>query len=170
MKLVLVAACAVAAVACFVDRKSDQLACSTQADCASDRVCQDGYCVKSGQADCPDHCATCNTQASPHTCIVVDTGGNDFTCPSGYQCLVQCTAGSCGDITCEGNSQCVISCTGASSCGDISCQNACACDVTCTDGGCQTMQCPRQGNNYCTANQQDGGPCTSQQGGHCNSC
>jgi hypothetical protein len=170
VKLVLAGACALVAVACLVDRKSDELVCSSQADCASDRVCQDGYCVKSGQSDCPDHCATCNTQTSPHTCVVVDTDGDDFRCPSGYQCLLQCTTGSCGDITCEDDSQCVISCTGANACGDISCQNACACDVTCTGGGCMTLQCPRDGNTYCTPSQQDGGPCTSQPGGRCNSC
>lgn len=166
---IIIAACLLAA-ACFVDRKSESLVCSTQADCASDRVCVDGYCVKSTDSSCPDHCATCNTQTSPHTCIVTDTNGDDFTCPSGYQCLIHCVSGSCGDITCQGGSECMISCTGGNACGDISCQNACACDVTCIGGGCGAMACPRQGNNYCTVDGQDGGACTSQSGGHCNSC
>lgn len=170
MKWLIAGACALAAVACLVDRKSDALACETTADCSSDRVCQDGYCVKASQSDCPDHCATCNTTATPKTCIVTDTGGDNFTCPAGFACQVNCLPGRCKDITCEGDSQCTITCTGGDACGDISCQNACACDVTCTGNGCNALHCPHDGNTYCTPNQQDGGACTSQPGGRCNSC
>jgi hypothetical protein len=158
-------------MACFVDRKSDTLACSTAADCSDNRVCQDGYCVRQSQSDCPAHCDACNTSVTPHTCIVTSTGGSNFTCPDGFQCLINCSGGNaCGDLTCAGGAQCVIACSGANSCGDITCSAACACDVTCTGGGCAAIACPHQGANYCTSDQQDGSPCSSMVSGRCNSC
>ena len=162
--------------ACTVDRKSETLACTTAADCSdSSRSCENGYCVKSSQSGCPDHCSACNTNVTPHTCMVTDTGGNSFTCPSGFQCLLTCGGGSgstCGDITCNDQSQCLISCDGADSCGDIHCSSACACDVTCTSGACQgsTINCPHTGNSYCTSDQTNGPACVSTPVGRCNSC
>jgi len=159
-----------AVMSCFVDRKSDSLACKTTADCASGRTCSDGYCIEQSSSGCPAHCATCDTTTTPKTCIVSDTGGDDFTCPSGYKCLVNCTANGCGDITCASDSQCNILCNGDSACGSIQCSNACACDVTCNGGSCGTIHCPHQGGNFCTPDQTDGPACTSAAGGRCNSC
>ena len=162
--------------ACTVDRKSETLACTTVADCTeSNHACENGYCVKQSQSDCPDHCDACNTDVTPHTCTVTNTGGDSFDCPSGFQCVVSCGGGSgssCGTINCDNNSQCVISCDGATSCGDIHCNNACACDVTCTAGACQgtDITCPHTGNMYCTPDQTDGPACVSAPGGRCNSC
>jgi hypothetical protein len=162
--------------ACTVNRKSDTIKCDTTADCTeSDHVCQNGYCVKSSDSGCPDHCSACDTTVTPHTCMVTGTGGDSFDCPSGYVCTLNCGGGSnsaCGDITCDGNSQCVISCEGDGNCGDVTCSSACACDVTCTSNGCQnnTIQCPHTGNKYCTPDQTDGPACTSASGGRCNSC
>ena len=166
----LAGAAILAAMSCLVDRKSDSLACSTSADCSTDRTCEAGYCVKQTTSGCPAHCSTCNTASTPPTCIVTDTQGDDFTCPAGFRCLITCGAGACGDITCASTSQCTITCNGANACGDITCTNACACDVTCNSGGCQTIHCPHTGANYCTADQTDGPACTSMAGGHCNSC
>jgi hypothetical protein len=142
-------AAVLAAMSCLVDRKSDALACSTSADCSTDRTCEAGYCVKQSSSGCPAHCATCDTTSTPHVCLVTNTDGDDFTCPDGFHCLITCGAGACGDITCT---------------------NACACDVTCNAGGCQTIECPHTGANYCTPDKTDGPACTSMAGGRCNSC
>ena len=168
VKTLLAGTALLAAMSCFVDRRSDTLTCTTTADCASGRTCTNGYCLE--QSGCPDHCASCDTTTTPKTCIVAGTSGDDFTCPSGFHCLVNCGANGCGDITCSSGSQCTIVCTGNSACGTIACSNACACDVTCTSGACDTIHCPRQGNNYCTPDQSDGPACTSAAGGRCNSC
>ena len=161
VRAVLAGAALLAAMSCLVDRKSDTLACSTSADCATDRTCEDGYCVTQGSSGCPAHCATCDTTSTPHVCLVTDTAGDDFTCPAGFHCLITCGTGACGNITCAGNSQCTVSCNGANACGDITCSNACACDVSCAGGGCQTIHCPHTGANYCTPDQTDGPACTS---------
>lgn len=168
VRAMLAAGAVLMAMSCLVDRKSDALACSTSADCSTNRTCENGYCV--AQSQCPDHCVSCDTTSTPHVCVVADTGGDDFTCPGGYRCLVTCGAGGCGAITCANDAQCVISCNGADACGEVTCSNACACDVTCTNGGCQTIHCPHQGTNYCTPDQTDGPACTSMAGGRCNSC
>lgn len=159
-----------AAMSCLVDRKSDSLACTTSTDCASGRTCESGYCVEQTSSGCPAHCATCDATTTPKTCIVTDTGGDTFTCPTGFECIVTCGAGGCGDLFCATGSQCRITCNGAGACGTITCTNACACDVTCPNGSCDTIHCPHQGNNYCTPDQSDGPACTSAAGGRCNSC
>lgn len=170
LRALLAGTAALAAMSCFVDRRSDSLACATTADCANGRICESGYCVDQSSSGCPTGCATCDTTSTPKTCLVAGTGGDDFLCPSGYHCLVTCGAGACGDITCTSGAQCTITCNGSNACGTITCTNACACDVTCANGGCGTMHCPHQGNNYCTPDQTDGPACTSASGGRCNSC
>ncbi|MEO8841698.1 MAG: hypothetical protein ABI591_23975 [Kofleriaceae bacterium] len=174
MKLLVLLALA----ACTVDRKSETVACTTTADCTeSNHTCENGYCVKLSQSDCPDHCDTCNTDQTPHQCFVTNTGGDSFDCPSGFVCLLSCggdgSRSMCGTITCDTNSACVISCDGASSCGDIHCDNACECDMACSNGACQGTQidCPRiMGNTYCTVDQTNGPACSAAPGGRCNSC
>src|SRR5436190_8170452 len=63
------------AVACLVDRPSEDLTCSTTADCGRFpelRACIDHYCVVQ---DCPDDCTACDESAK--TCQVDCSSADD---------------------------------------------------------------------------------------------
>ena len=180
---------AAAAAACSVNRKTDQLRCTTSNDCTAPRVCESGYCVVDNGA-CPGRCNLgCDITTSPPTCRISETGGDNIHCPSDMHCEITCTnpgacgsidctdaaactidcnsPAACGDIDCGNNSQgqCTITCTGPNACGSITCDQACACDVSCGNGACGTNTCPSAGGNSCTS----GSTCSSSPSG-CNSC
>ena len=140
------------ASACFVDRKSDTLACTVQSDCTSPRVCENGYCVVDPNG-CPSACTSCDLSVSPHVCIVDGTDGNNFTCPSGVKCEITCSSGSgsksCNDITCAAGSQCTVMCSADGACDNVTC-NGKSCTVACTTGNaCNNLTCGGGDNGRC---------------------
>lgn len=160
MKAVLACGWLALALACSIDHASDEIACTTQADCDGSRSCVDGYCVVASTS-CPGGCASCDTAAK--TCAIDSNGNGKVTCPDGWSCTITCSNNACRDVDCEGAASCTvqclgagscdavkcgagrcqIACTGASSCGDVDCRDACACEVTCTgSSSCDTAHCP----------------------------
>ena len=181
-------ALAIVLCGCSVTRRSESLKCDMTTPCAGGGTCVEGYCVS--DSNCPKGCATCDPGASPPTCMVEGTMGSSFTCPSGFQCMVDCSAdGACGSITCDSGASCDITCSDANACGNITCNggpcsihciapqgckqvncsNSCACDVACPIGDCTTLQCPHRMGNYCTASGANNEPCESSPPG-CNQC
>jgi len=172
MKLVIawLAALAVAVVmagSCTINHKSNSFECTTQADCASDRTCIDGYCVQSGTpidagrdtgpiidapgdslpdggGMCPPGCTSCNQ--GTHTCNIdcALTGCTaEVKCPTGWACNIGCTtASSCrSGIDCTEATGCSITCSGAGSCRNLDCGEG-QCKVACTGiGSCRGMDC-----------------------------
>jgi len=202
----LVAAIAIAAFgSCAVDRRSTGLACTGQGQCPDGRSCDQGYCVLLGSGSALQDAATdttpadavvcpqgCSCDVSTSTCMIVGTGGQPVTCPSGWNCQIDCVGGdACGDITCTMAASCSVSCvgggacgaitcgpgkcdtmcTGGGACGMIDCSSSCRCDVECLAGSCQQISCPMtpQG-QYCTPTGSDGPPCSSSFAGQCHSC
>ena len=165
------------AVACLVDRPSEDLTCSTTADCGRFpelRACIDHYCVVQ---DCPDDCTACDESAK--TCQVdcssADDCSGDITCPDGWNCTIRCIGdGACNDVNCQSGSQCSIVCMGDGACGDIRCDDACQCDLDCVGGACSSMQCPTVGGGgnpvHCTADGTDNTECDSARDSRCAGC
>jgi hypothetical protein len=131
-------------VGCLVNNRSDKLACATQADCASPRVCEGGYCVVDENA-CPSDCTGgCDLSKNPPVCTVTGTGGDNFHCPAGHHCDITCTDTACDNINCTDAVSCTIHCTGTSACNNISCGSA-DCDVTCAGtSACSDVTCGNQ--------------------------
>ena len=173
--------------ACTVDRKTDQLQCTTSSDCAMGRICNMGYCT----TDCPADCDMgCDGSTNPPTCNVNTNGQDPLTCPAGFQCdltcnhpngcpTIDCTASAsckiqcnatntCGTITC-GTGSCDVTCNGINSCADIACTDSCACDVTCNLGACN-QQCPSRDGHVCTKDGMPQSECSSSAQSGCNTC
>jgi len=147
---------------CTINRPSQSLECSTQADCAAlpGRICTSGYCVVGtlppdarllDAFECPAVCnGGCDTSMSPIVCSVTGANGGSITCPTGFRCNIDCAQpGACGAIDCTnaapgqtlGLLACDIDCVAAGSCGSITCGNQ-NCDVTCTGAGaCGNISC-----------------------------
>ncbi len=122
------------AISCFVDRRSEELTCETDSDCAdvgADRECTDGYCVK---ANCPSICdggcgtgKTCTVNCSnPNECR------NGVTCPAGYTCVFNCTQ-DCTPVTCALG--CTVNCSSNADCGPINCGAGATCSCVMTSNG-----------------------------------
>lgn len=126
---------------CLVSARSDKLACTTQADCQSPRVCEMGYCVVDDNA-CPSACTGgCDTSG---TCIITGQGGDSVTCPDGKKCDITCQGNACNNIDCTGAASCTINCVGDSACNNITC-GAGDCIVTCTGtSACGDVTCGTQ--------------------------
>ncbi|HUJ57828.1 MAG TPA: hypothetical protein VLX92_05035 [Kofleriaceae bacterium] len=168
MRAIAIAALALAA-SCTVDRRSQQLACTTQAQCNPlGRICVQGYCVASGSSTdggfdglggCPPGCLFCDPEQM--TCMIQGLTGGDVTCPSGWNCTIACESpGACGAIACDQAASCNITCSFGTSCGDITC-GAGDCTVSCSSGGlgmpaCGTLTC---GSGMCTETCQGDGAC-----------
>jgi hypothetical protein len=149
---------------CTVQRVSDGYTCSSNADCALDRVCTQGYCVigqnplldapRPDAAVCP---AICNNTCdfTKGTCMIVGTGSGNIACPAGWHCNIECgTAGACGTLNCTNAASCTIECTANNACLGITCGTK-NCDVTCTGhAACGNINCT-SGN--CTADCSGGG-------------
>ena len=127
--------------ACLVSTRSDALACKTQADCQSPRVCEGGYCVIDENA-CPSVCdGGCDLNASPPTCRITGSGGDSVTCPTGHHCDITCSGDACGSVSCTGAASCTINCTGTDACGNITC-GAADCVITCSGtSACNAINC-----------------------------
>ncbi|HLL22163.1 MAG TPA: hypothetical protein VK427_08525 [Kofleriaceae bacterium] len=117
-------------MSCFVDRRSDELACDMDADCDGDSECDDGVCVP---LSCPNVCDSC---ADGKRCVISCNGPNEcrngVVCPSGYSCAIACTQ-DCGPIRCELG--CTVSCQVNADCGPISCGADATCTCTAAPGG-----------------------------------
>lgn len=126
------------ATSCFVNTRSDKLACSMTTDCQSPRVCEHGECVIDDNA-CPDVCTGgCGSDGS---CNVIGSGGDSITCPQGKTCNISCSGDACGSITCTNAEKCTIMCIGDNACHNITC-GAGDCIITC-DGtnACNDVTC-----------------------------
>ena len=188
-RLVLCVALAMVGLAttgCEVNHKSDQYACTTNADCSAGRTCNEGSCIVVGSIDasggtadaprpdsgnnngCPAQCTSCNT--AQKTCTVNCTQTNckqALACPAGYNCTFLCN----GDDTCRQGinclnaSACTIECSGKSSCEQVRCGPG-PCDVSCSGpSSCRDVLCGSSCacDVTCTGNQScaDGIVCTS---------
>lgn len=197
--LVVLAAAGLAALpiaSCSVHRVSDGFTCDPAgngSECASGRVCQQGFCVESGSTeDCPSQCTTCDSSRS---CQIECTPGKpcgNVQCPAGYDCTIRCTnAGACGTVDCAQARSCNIDCSGAMSCGNLNCGEpactircsgelacpmidcaaSCSCDVSCNNpaSSCPSMACPMGVLGPCTDQGSAGGLCSSDPAG-CGLC
>ncbi len=164
-------------VACFIDKHSDSLTCTTNDDCADldgNRICTGGYCVES---NCPDECTTCDEFMRTCTveCTTDEQCSAPITCPSGWNCTINCTGeGACDDVFCRDGSRCTVNCNGTNACNDVECSDACRCDLTCVSGACDSMSCPTRGNGanqvHCTQDGSTSSPCDSSHAASCASC
>jgi hypothetical protein len=168
---------------CLVNRRSEDYACDDEADCHDGRVCESGYCVRSGSCNPAER--TCEFQCSASKpCGVIQ-------CPTGFDCTIKCsnanacgeidcrTAGGC-DISCAGSAACgaitcgalacEIDCSGAASCGAVNCADSCGCDVRCNNAACPTMACPQISSLYCTRDGTANTPCASSNDPACDTC
>lgn len=167
--------------ACSVSHRSQNYACTTQADCVQGRECLDGFCVVPGAADggafdaappggdakqpppdapppqCPPGCTSCDV--GHHTCTIDCTqtscGGN-IVCPTGYACTIECNAsGACRKtIDCQQGTSCDITCSTYGSCRDVQCGDG-KCNVTCSGpNSCNNVSC----NNSCACDVTCNGP------------
>ena len=166
-----IVAIAVLAAACSVNRRSNQLACTSSTTCSDGRTCVQGFCVfddggvakgDGPQGNCPSQCTSCNN--GQMTCNITGGSGNDVVCPAGWDCTINCSAtGSCSSVSCNnassctvecsgvgscahvdcGNAQCAVHCSGTGACSQVDCPSSCQCDVTCAGtNACSTLQCP----------------------------
>ena len=168
---------AVAIAACFVDRPSESLECSTTDDCAAladNRQCQSGYCVV---PNCPDDCTSCdeNARTCNVDCTTDERCADTITCPSGWTCTITCTGdNACDDVQCNSGSRCDIACSGTGACEQIDCDNACQCDLACAAGACNGFSCPTRGNGAnqvtCTEDGTTATPCDSARAASCAGC
>ena len=133
-RALVVVALVVAALSCFVDRRSDELACNVDADCADldgDRECIDNVCVT---AQCPAICDDCDPgRICKITCSQPNECRNGVACPSGYHCELTCNE-DCTPVTCVSAESCVVTCNGMADCGPLTCGMASPC--TCAGTGC----------------------------------
>ncbi|HEU0031599.1 MAG TPA: hypothetical protein VFQ53_13260, partial [Kofleriaceae bacterium] len=115
-----VAVLALALAGCLPNSRSDEFACASQADCASDRICDGGFCIR---AECPDDCSSCDLVAK--TCTIACLGSGDcdnVQCPDGFDCNVLCmVARACDNVDCSGARSCSVTCLGTTACKDITC-------------------------------------------------
>ncbi|HUS29552.1 MAG TPA: hypothetical protein VMZ53_13660 [Kofleriaceae bacterium] len=167
--IVAVALVALSIAACFVHRPSDELVCSSDADCMDGRKCTSGYCVV---PQCPSDCDGCDEAGKSCTmnCSSNDDC-NSVNCPSGWTCIINCIGdGACDDVSCSSGSHCTITCTGDGACNDISCRDACECDLLCSGTACDAISCPQtSGGIKCTTDGTIGSPCLSTAAG-CTKC
>lgn len=183
----LVALAIATSTSCLVDRRSGELTCvEGQTVCGTDRVCQDGYCIK---AECPPECSSCDVALN--SCQITCNNPNKcdtVVCPVGYACTIGCSANgacdaidctdgascditcsvgnACGPITC-GDGPCDVRCTASNSCETIACGSSCKCDVACLTGNCDATTCP--GADTCTSDSTPSGVCSSARA-DCNRC
>jgi hypothetical protein len=143
---------------CEINHRSDEFACSKNLDCASGRVCSDGFCVLAGTidaargdaargdagSDCPPGCTSCNVLQK--TCTIdcsFTSCTNTVTCPSGYNCDILCnTENSCRNgVNCLQSGKCSVECSGKSSCENVTCGPG-PCDVACSGpSSCRGVSC-----------------------------
>jgi len=163
MKLVALAILTISAAAslglgaCSINHRSGDFACTAQADCATGKVCSDGFCVAvdsggvpdarvSDGGQCPAQCTSCDTGSK--TCVVdcavnPATCNQQINCPAGWSCKVACsTASSCrSGVSCAAGKACDVTCSGSQSCRNVTCGTG-ACTVDCSGpGSCRNVSC-----------------------------
>jgi hypothetical protein len=145
-----------AAGSCSINHRSADFACENTNDCASGRICSDGFCVSTRPIDagvdaridasidaappidaseaCPEQCTSCDIDA--RSCRV-DCGvdaelcNRPINCPAGWSCDIECSRrGSCGTINCTDSTACTISCDAGQTCTDVTCGDA-SCEIDC---------------------------------------
>ena len=82
----LVVALALCAVSCTVNRKSEQFACFSNAECTDGRTCNQGFCVTDGSGSdpaCASQCSSCDHSTNPPTCVIDGGGGASIDLPAG---------------------------------------------------------------------------------------
>ncbi len=148
---------------CTITHRSQDYACTTQADCATGRTCSGGFCVVNGsQIDAPVHidapihiidapacpagCTSCDVMAKQCTIDCTDPNAGctaQVTCPAGYNCDIKCdAANSCrNNVNCQEAASCIIECSGNGACRGVVCGPG-SCDVQCTgQNSCRTVDC-----------------------------
>jgi hypothetical protein len=141
---------------CTVDRKTEALACTTQAQCTPmGRACEQGYCVIDPNAKfdaaidayipdapvCPPSCNDGCMFGATATCMMHGTGSGDLKCPSGFHCTITCaSSGSCGVIDCSAAATCNVMCMADQACGNVTC-GASICTVACATTGSAGSAC-----------------------------
>lgn len=144
---------------CSVNHKSGDYACTTQKDCASPRVCTDGFCIVPDGVpiDAP------MTEPKDGTVVLVDapvvTHDSNTTpvCPSActecdlaaHICKIDCGQGNCGGaVQCPPGYDCTINCSEPNSCRNgVTCSGDSACTILCDGSGtCRNVVC---GNGPC---------------------
>lgn len=156
--------------ACSINHRSGEFTCDTQSDCASDRVCQQGFCVVTGNNPgddggidppvdgppgfrCPAQCTSC--MEATRTCRV-DCGlavgaavcNQAIACPEGFNCVILCTRNSTNGnqqcqqkIDCTAGASCDVTCSGTNTCKSVVCGEG-PCEVTCSgQGSCGQVDC-----------------------------
>ncbi len=122
--------------ACGIDARSPLYRCEGPSDCASGRVCRDGWCVVAGDENPIDAGIT---PPPPDAAVVgePDAASCPAPCTSCDQdtCTVDCSVGgSCPDlVVCPPDLACIVVCAGTDSCGaGVDCSAASSCDIGCT--------------------------------------
>lgn len=183
MRLAAATALAIAALAaaCSINHRSGDFTCQTQADCSSNRVCVEGFCVLAtldggtpGTANdapspggdaaitgCPAQCSSCNL--TQKTCAVNCTlvpalCKQAVTCPAGWSCDIVCAGdNACSSVDCTAGTSCTITCSGQASCQSVDC-GASACNVVCQGrDSCRGIDC--QSSCACDVNCQNATSC-----------
>jgi len=148
---------------CTVNKRSDDFACETTADCSDGFTCNNGICVSTtppgqdggpGDPDappkpdafvCPAQCTSCKLDT--HTCKV-DCGASPATCnapincPAGFNCEIICsTPSGCANVNCSQGESCKIDCKASGTCKTVTCGEG-PCEVGC-DGqnSCRSVDC-----------------------------
>lgn len=160
---------AIAITSCWVDRRTNDFACSNDDDClpfSPSRRCDIdlGYCVPGTNPNgCPIECnAGCNK--GQMTCSISCGNGTEcngeVSCPGGWSCTINCTSGACDSLRCEPGADCTINCVGGGACGNIECGDG-DCRITCDGGGaCGTIDC---NDSKCDVTCMGGGACPAVQ-------
>lgn len=168
-----------ATTSCSINHRSEQYACTKNADCDPGRVCSDGFCVvgegpvvvDAGKVDatkpldavlpaCPVQCTSCDT--TTRSCVIDCAMANGacqrpVVCPTGYNCDIRCNNdNACRQgVNCLQGTSCQIACTARNSCDNVVCGPG-TCSVTCSGvQSCRNVAC---GNSCacdvnCTGNQ-----------------
>ncbi len=152
LRLVLVGLALVIGGSCTVTHRSNDFTCEKQSDCASGRICSDGFCIAldgggtpDAPAVCPAQCTSCNTVAKTCTINCALNGGcrQLVTCPTGWGCNIMCSVdGACANgIDCQNGTSCTVTCSGRQSCGLVTCGPG-RCSVGCTGReSCRDIRC-----------------------------
>jgi hypothetical protein len=147
----------VIATSCAVQHRSQDFACTTSDQCATGRMCINGFCVDNSPADaakddgvvgsdgkakpdaavsCPPQCTSCDVatkvctiDCNTHPAICAA----EVVCPIDYTCNIECNAGSAcsAGVNCAQAKACTLECSGKSSCSGVMCGPG-ACTVTCS--------------------------------------
>ena len=137
---------------CSVNHRSGDYACAKQSDCASPRVCEQGFCTVPPGVPIDGPPSTVDGHLNQDASTHPDASSN--ICPSictscdlgSHKCKIECNLNpsSCnGTVTCPDGFDCNIDCNTPNACRNgVDCTNAAACAITCVGtGSCRGLQC-----------------------------